>query len=240
MLARGTGQAITTFSAYRSSGGYDDKGNPVPGARYERLELDTYLEYGVTNAITIGAQPRYQWAWSGAGSSRQSAHGWSDIDLFVRRRMWRVGGWVSSVQALTVLPDAYDPHTSPAPGTGRRAYEARLLAGRNLGRNGWGYVDVEAAYRLGTSGVADQIRSDATLGVRPWANWLAIAELNSTVSTTRGDGTAGAAYDLLKLRISAVRNLNQHTAIELGYWRDLAGRRVGLGDSVFLSCWLRF
>jgi hypothetical protein len=240
MLARGSGQAITTFSAYRSTGGYDDRGNPVPGAKYERLELDTYLEYGLTNAITIGAQPRYQWAWSGSGASRQSSSGWSDIDLFVRRRLWDVHGWVSSVQALAVLPDAYDPHKSPAPGTGRAAYEARLLAGRNLGAHNWGYLDVETAYRVGTSGLSDQIRGDITLGLKPRADWLAIAEFTSTISTTLGDGTAGASYDLSKLRLSVVRNLTQTASVELGYWRDVAGRRVGLGNSIFLSCWLRF
>lgn len=235
---KGGAQLITTFTDHASSGRFDDKGNPVV-PDYLRYEIASYAEYGLTDWLTLGVEPRYEWARSGSGVSSQASQGMGDIDVFTRAPLTRLGAWVTSVQGTAILGAAYDKARRPAPGTGENAYELRLLAGRNLGSSE-SYVDFETGYRAGQGGVADQFRFDATLGLKPWHRWLLLEEMFLTKSLGNGDGVAGHAYDLVTLQSSLVYSLTQYLGLQLGYERDIAGSAVGLGNTGVLALWARF
>ena len=237
--AEGHLQVLTTLTYHSSQGGFDDRGNPV-AQRYSRFEVSPYIEYGAAPWLTIGAQPRYQWAQSGDGRARQSSQGWGDIDVFARVPITTVSGWIISAQGTAVLGDAYDRARRPAPGTGEDAFEARLLIGRSLKRDSLGYVNVEAAYRAGTGGVADQYRLDSALALNPWRNWLLLEEMFLTRSIGDGDGALGHAYDLIKVRSSAVYFITPHFGLQAGYERDVEGTGVSLGDAGVAGLWVKF
>lgn len=64
-LPRGEGQVIASLNYSASGAGVDDRGNQVSADSFQRIDISTYTEYGVRDWLTIGAQPRYQWAHSG-------------------------------------------------------------------------------------------------------------------------------------------------------------------------------
>ncbi|MFZ1991914.1 MAG: hypothetical protein WAW96_19335, partial [Alphaproteobacteria bacterium] len=196
---KGDIQVISTLTYHSSLGGFDDRGNPV-ASKYARFELSPYIEYGATNWLTLGAEPRYQWAQSGSGAARQTSQGFGDIDLFARAPLVKYGPWVTSIQGTAILSEAYERSRRPAPGTGENAYEARLLIARNLKAHSGSYLNVEMAYRFGQGGVADQLRLDSALGLKPWRRWLFLEEMFLTRSIGIGDGAPGHAYDLIKVR----------------------------------------
>jgi hypothetical protein len=239
MQPKGHGQAISIVSDYRTSGSLDDHGNPTGGS-YRKLELSTYLEYGLTERITIGAQPFYQWAESGTGTAKQSGEGFGDINIFVRHSLWRRGEWVSSVQATAILADAYNAGDVPARGTGDDAYEVRFLAGRNLGPKKANYINLETAYRLGSGGTADQFRADISLGYRPARRLVLIEEASYQDSLGKGGGLPGDSYTLLKAQASVLYFVTDRIAVQAGYGGDLAGEGVGLGNVFLSGLWIRF
>jgi hypothetical protein len=240
VMAKGEGQAITTLSLYHSDGGFDDQGQPVPVARYRRTEIATYLEYGLTDRLTVGFKPRYQWASTGAGTLRSEGRSLGDLDVLARRNLFTHGPWVGAVQGLVKFP-AYERSRLPAPGNGRREYELRLAMARNLEIVWPGdFIDAELAYRRGTRGLADQIRAEATIGLRPSSRLMILVKGYRTVSQGLGDGHPGSSYDLDKLELSGVLRLTRSVSLELGAVRDLSGQRVGLGHAVNVGLWLRF
>jgi hypothetical protein len=240
VMGKGEGQAITTLSLYRSDGGFDDQGQPVPAARYRRTEIATYLEYGLTHRLTIGFQPRYKWTSTGVGALRSEGKSLGDLDVFARRHLFTAGAWVGAVQGLIKFP-TYERSRLPAPGNGRREYELRLAMGRNI-KIAWpsDFIDAEFAYRRGTRGLADQIRAEATIGLRPSSRLMILVKGYRTVSQGLGDGLPGSSYDLDRLELSGVLRLTRSVSLELGAGRDLSGDRVGLGRTVNLGLWLRF
>ena len=236
---QGHAQVITTFTYHSSRGSFDDKGNSVT-LQYQRFELAPYIEYGAATWLTLGAEPRYQWAQSGSGAARQTSDGMGDVDVFARVPLLKFGPWVTSIQGTAIFADVYDRLRRPAPGTGRDAYEARLLVGRNLSPRSASHFNLEAGYRMGQAGVADQIRFDGALGLKRWRRWLFLQEIFITQSIGDGDGVPGHAYDLTKLRSSAVYSLTEHLGIQAGYERDIAGSGVSLGDTGLVAIWAQF
>jgi hypothetical protein len=239
-MPKGRGQAITTLTFYRSQGGFDDQGQPVPAARFQRTEAASYLEYGITKGLTVGAEPRYELVASGVGPLRNETRGPGDLDLFARQHILKYGPWLASVQALVKLP-LYSRARQPLPGNGFREYEFRVALGRPM-RLLWpgAFIDSEIAYRRGTGGLADQIRTDITVGVRPAPRFLVLLKGYRTRSLGIGGGTPGASYDLDKAEVSGVLRVTRTMSLELGAERDFAGERVGLGTAVHAAVWLRF
>ncbi|MFO1185999.1 MAG: hypothetical protein U1E87_00180 [Alphaproteobacteria bacterium] len=230
---------ISTLRFYRSQGGFDDRGQPLPTAHYSRTEVSKYVEYGLTPRFTVGAEPRYQKASAGVGSFQAKGSGLGDLDIFVRRSLFKYGPWVTSVQGLVKLP-MYDRAENPARGNGRREYEMRVGAGRNIVIWMPGFVDGELAYRRGTKGLADQLRVEGTMGVRPSQRLTVLVKGLRTKSHDLGDGLPGSAYDLDKAEVSAVLRLSRSLSGEIGVSRDLSGERVGLGHALIASLWVRF
>lgn len=239
-LPRGTGQAITTLRLYRSSGGFDDLGQPVPAAHFRRTEFASYIEYGLARGLTIGMEPRYEIVASGAGSSRQSNKAPGDLDFFVRKHIADYGVWTTAVQALVKFP-LYSRTRQPLPGNGAREYEIRAAVGRN-GKilRMPSFLNAEIAYRRGSRGIADQMRADVVLGLRPMRGLQVLVKQYRTRSVSVGSGAPGSSYDLDKAELSAVMTVLPYASIEVGASRDLAGQRIGLGNAVFGGIWLKF
>jgi hypothetical protein len=239
-LPKGHGQIITTTSLYRSRGGFDDQGQPVPSAQYERVEISSYVEYGLSDRLTIGAEPRHQWASAGSGGAQTRAQAPGDLDLFARYHVLSHGPWTSAFQALAKFP-VYSHSLVPAPGNGRREYEARFAIGRNFSVIGVSaFMDAELAYRMGTHGVADQVKSDFTIGLGPIGRFELLLKAYRTTSVGDGDGRAGSYYDLYKAELSGLMRVSRGVSLEFGAGRDLSGNRVGLGHSASIALWLRF
>lgn len=177
----------------------------------------------------------------GGGVFKKSSNSFGDIDLFVRSKLWASGPWVISGQAVAIIPDTYDVNGELPPGTGHAAYEGRFLLGRSLSRGGWSFLNLEAAYRLGQGGDADQVRGDFSWGVRPWKRWMLLTEASSVTSIGDGSGLPGAAYDSYKARASVVMYVSDRVAIQAGYGVDLVAQENNVyGQSAIISTWVKF
>ena len=57
---------------------------------------------------------------------------------------------------------------------------------------------------------------------------------------TCNETAGGADYDVYKLQLSVVHDLDESVALQLGGWREVAGRNAGGGNALFGAFWLRF
>lgn len=234
--SKGAALAISQGLYYRSEGGFDDRGLEVPEARFQKLAWSTYGEYGLTDRWTLGGEVRAEASASGETAGQLGAFTPGDIDVFVRRSLWRSGRFVASGQALAKLPFAYDGEVAMAPGAGQTDLEARLLAGagwRVLGRGTFSNLEVAWRHRLGAP--SDEVRLDASMGVDVLRRSQVIVGLAAIESLGEGRGS----FSQTKAKGSFVWGLGRSFSLEAGAYAEIEGERIGLGEGAFLALWWR-
>lgn len=238
---------ISTLSDYSAKARFDATGVRAQAARYHKQELSFYSVYGVSDALTLGAQPVFVRvrARSAIGGGQESADSLSHIELFGRQRLFSGVGWVFSAQALVKLPSPGAVEREPLLESSNRDFEARLLSGRS-GSSGKRlfnleyFSTLEAGIRLRDHGAADQGRLDATFGLRVWPGYQFIAQSFNTVALHPGNGQDASAFDLYKAQISILRDLPKGMAVQIGGFSEYAGRNISAGNAFFLAVWSRF
>lgn len=240
---RGEALIITTLSDYRADARFDAAGLRAPAAAYRKQELSIYGVYGVTQSLSLGAQPTFTrlYARPIPGATRQTTNALSHIELFARQRVWAGDDWVLSVQGLIKLPAAKAVEREPLIEASNRDTEARLLfgqSGRLFGREHFSVA--EAGWRARSNGASDQLRTGLTYGIRPWPRWQLIAQNFSTLSTRRNGNPDPFNFDLHKAQLSILRDLPRGFSVQLGGYSEYAGRNIGAGDALFVALWSRF
>jgi Putative MetA-pathway of phenol degradation len=246
-LKEGTGQAILTTSYYVTTDRFDADRHRVSGTRFEKVTINPYLEYGLTDGITLGLSPEYEFLQDHVGAGRiDRTNGFGDVETFARGRLWHDDWSVLSVQGLVRAPTGYDDGRSPALGYGHVDLEGRVLYGLSgkLGGTSW-YTDVEAGLRKRYGPPADEARVDLAIGWRPVPDWLLLAQSFNTQGLRNASGSTAAQangpdYDSFKLQLSAVYALSERVSVQAGGWRELGGRNAGAGNGGLLALWLSF
>jgi len=127
-----------------------------PAVKQNREDAQTYVEYGVTNELTIFGQTALErYALSPPTPDVYTGFDYSDIGL--RAKLWSTGEWVFSGEATLFVPGAYDGAAPAQAGDTGGAGEARLLAGTNFTVGSTpAFFDGEFGYRLRTGGPPDE------------------------------------------------------------------------------------
>lgn len=234
---------ISTLSNYQAKARFDAFGLRVESAGYSRQELSVYGVYGVTDALTLGAQPSFTRlnAQAGIYTGRETRTGLSHIEMLARHKITDGENWVLSGQGLVKLPGANAAGREPLIKESGRDFEARLLFGRSGTLFERAYFSVaETGFRARGNGAADQLRADVTFGIRPWPRWQVIAQNFSTLSASRSVISGPGDFDLYKAQASVLRDLPRGLSVQLGGYAEYAGRNTGAGNALFVALWSRF
>ena len=245
--SKGKSLIISSLSEYRADARFDSLARRAPASAYRKQELSVYGVYGLTEKLTLGAQPSFfrLRAASAPGGRRQGMNGFSHIELFARARLLTGDFWVVSAQALVKLPGPDAPDREPLLEASSSDLEGRLLFGQS-GRlapqwlNLKYFTSLEAGYRLRGAHAADQWRGDASFGVTPMRNYQIIIQSFNIVSVRYPDGSDPTAYDLYKAQVSVVRDLPHGLGVQVGGFREYTGRNIGAGNALFAAIWSRF
>ncbi|MGL5138770.1 MAG: hypothetical protein ACRC7G_13485 [Beijerinckiaceae bacterium] len=235
--AAGKGQAISTLTFSRS---FSPKNAFGQRSRFTKAELGVFIEYGLTDTLTIGALPRFEFRENRFGMQADTNRGLSDSDIFLRSVLWRDNASVLSLQGTVIVPGGYDRRARLPLGDGAFGYEARLLAGHNFKVGEMpAFVELQVGYRFRAGSPADIVKVDATLGLRPADKWLILLQSLSDFSV-RNQGTGGTDFDVSKLQISVVREIAPNVSIQLGAYKEIYGRNLNRGAAVLTALWIRF
>lgn len=235
-------QVINTFSYYHSDERFNQLGDKVPQPTYTKLEYNPYIEYGLWDHTTIGANLFLQQA----RSQGDSNFGLSDAEFFARTRLWQNDKYVISVQPMVKIPGLFDDTDQPTIGSDDPDIGLSALAGYNFelfNRKHYAEAEVGYRHRLGTP--EDQFRFSSTVGFTVAPQWQILAQQFTTLSTDSVKGSTFTQssrddYDLLKLQLSGLYHYDEQLAFQLGGFYNIAGRNVGNGVGAIFGVWTRF
>jgi len=245
---------IATFNNlfyYSTNAFYNEDRQLTSQTRYTKYEYNLYAEYGLQDDITLGFSGSLDAVNGnpGLGSNGGNVpdriwnHGISDPSLFARFRLWQDDASVIAIQPWIKLPSNYLRDGLPRGGSEQTDLELRLLGGHSFQL--WGnyhFINLESAYRKRLSAPSDQMRLDATLGIKLNEQWMVMPQLFSTWRLDRSSQfTQNSAddYNLIKPQLSVVYSFSDDTQLQLGGFHHSYGQNTGAGGGALLSLWVK-
>ncbi len=217
-----------------SVGGVDVDG------KFERIESNNYLEYGVTSSLTLGGKVFYGTSWLTRGTSIESASGFTELEVFAQQQVFRDGRNAGAVKVAVGIPSGFESGARTALQSDGADVEISLLYGRSLTfepiRT---FAAAEMGVRKRFSDSADQLRFLTTIGVEPDERWTFLFDTYS-VKSLRNETPGGADFDVVKIQPSVVWRASRRFSIQAGLSEEIAGRNLDLGTTYFLGFRARF
>ncbi len=216
-----------------------DAGDPAAGG-FESIDTDTYVEFGLSEDITIGGKAIYGTSWLTNSAGSFSDSGFSEIEGFAQYQFTRDIRQAASVKLSAGKPAVYQSGARPTLGGGGADIELAGLYGRNfLFEPVKVFAAGEIGFRKRIGDAADIVRTQGTLGVEPGKHWVLLFETFS-VTSLRNENDAGADYDIVKIQPSVIYRFNRRWALQAGMTEDVATRNVAPGRAYFIGLWSAF
>ena len=221
----GQGEIITAAAFSNSTQFFDDSGKLIPIPAYQKFDLGTYIEYGLSDRVTLILQPFADIAHQGVVQPVPPVA--ATTDFGARFGLASFGSTVISVQVLAHLP-LTDTSTASGLFDQDRAPGAdfRLLLGQGFQIDTMpGFLDMAVSHTWLGDGLPDEWHADATVGVRPTPRFLLLLASYATISND--GGAVCAPWYWMKLQPSIVYDLSQQWSVEGGFSRPSSARTPG-------------
>jgi protein XagA len=236
---KGEGQTIAAATLTRSTRQFDDSGDAVAIPRYDKLEANLLVEYGVTDWLTTMLQPQLLGV-DIAAPTDADTFGPGYTDLGARARLWSDERSVFSAQVFGRIPGRFDDDNPAEIGKTAAELDLRALYGRSFTLEGWSaFINAELAYRVRFDDPPNEARADFTFGVRPDPKLLLLAQSFNTIS----DGSAEGVFEdgrEHKIQLSAVWSLDEVWSLQLGGIATVAGENALRERGVMAAVWRKF
>ncbi len=210
------------------------------GGFFESLENDTYLEFGLTEDITIGGKAIYGTSWLTNSVGTFSDSGFSEVEGYAQYQFLRTMKHAASVKLSAGKPAAFQSGARTSLSAGGADLELAGLYGRNVMFEPFKvFVAAEAGFRKRLGDNADVIRAQTTIGIEPGKHWVLLLESFTAVSL-RNERDDGADYDIVKIKPSVVYRFNRRWAVQAGVTEEIADRNLARGRTYFIGLWSAF
>ncbi|MBX9575407.1 MAG: hypothetical protein K2X07_07195 [Caulobacteraceae bacterium] len=225
----GTGQAILKLESMRADDGFDPAGDRVVLAAARRDDVaGLFVEYGVADRFAV----LFKGDWQRGEDAFVDYDGRGPLEIGVRWQAWRDDRGAASLQVSYADGGEGRNAGYAPPGQGDSDWEIRAAAGRNFTARGRPiFIDLQAARRM-RDGLPDEVRADATVGVRTGPDWTVLAQVFGGV--TDDDGARW-----LNVETSLVRDLGDWS-LQLGWRSAVAGRETPAASGPVVAVWRRF
>jgi hypothetical protein len=203
---------------------FDGRGKRRARDVYRKSDLQLFAEYGLSDRFTaFGSTALQKIDVSDYEGSDRKGLGRSEIGL--RARLYQSGGWTGSVQGSVVIAGAKKGEGAAAIGEADDQVDLRGLVARSFelfGRHG--FIDLQAGYRTRSGDPADEIRADATLGLRIAPRWLLMAQSFNTFGVARWSGPYPLRQRIHKVQGALLFDLTKTLVIFGGVFATPIGR----------------
>jgi hypothetical protein len=238
LAAPGQGEVITAVSFSDSTRAFDANGRLIPIPAYQKFELGSYIEYGLSDRVTLIAQPGMDNVRQGA--AQPIAPTAAGSDLGVRIGLFSFDSSIVSLQTLGHLPftstsmqaGLFDQSRAPSA-------DIRLSLGHGFAIGGMpGFLDVAASHTWLGDSLPDEWHADVTLGLRPQPGILLM--LASYTTVTGQSGASCIYWSWMKLQPSVAFDLSRQWAVETGFFATIVGQNAGRELGPMAALWYRF
>jgi hypothetical protein len=214
-------------------------GTPTP-IHFRKALLQTYTEYGLSNAVTLFAASESAYVEVTQGGLAPYNAFDNAIEGGARFHLRR-GDWgVLSLETSLRTAGAFNFAVSANPAADGDGGRLRLLYGRSFRMGArYGFLDVGAGRQFLSGDRADETELDVTLGL-----WLNPNNMVMVQSFNRFAGAgaiaAYSAFESHKLQFSWVRRMSRHFYLQAGGFFSPAGRNTLDEQGLALALWTRF
>jgi protein XagA len=259
--AKGDGLLIENYSYYYTSRFINNVGKRQSQPTYQKFEYNPYVEYGLADGVTIGANLFLQYIRqnttqsitipTGPFSSVTTTYkgvnqniGIGDSEFFVRKRLWQKDGFIVSAEPMVKAPALISYDEFPDVGNSRPDIGLTLSGGYSFKAYGqYHFANLDTGYRYRFGKQKDQIRIAATLGITLDNQWMVMPQLFITrrtsspnVGPTFNENPAND-YNLTKVQLSTIYKMWDDTALQLGGFYHVDARNSSLGGGVLIALW---
>nr|WP_320049693.1 hypothetical protein [uncultured Desulfuromonas sp.] len=247
------GQAYNRLSGnyYAADRNFDEDGDRKKmsdDGKFTDINLNYYVEYGLTDAATVIASVYYKQIKHDDDTIQMKTYGLGDLDLGLKYRVLKLRGGVLAVQGLVKIPELYDETDSMPLGNGQYDVEARILFGHSLASLFPGYCNVEFGYRWRFEDPSDEYRYLIEVGSDLGDKWYTRVKLDGLISAdngeevldSRGNPTITTEYDLLKLDVAVGYRIDDALGWEAVYTPALSGEDTAAGATYTLALTYQF
>jgi protein XagA len=240
-LPEGTGQWLATLDASTATEFWENNGALASTPRYNKVDADLLVEYGITDRLTVLIDPGLQHIDIAPPVSAERT-GLDYTEFGARYAFFQDPAWVLSGQATIRIPGTFDTSNPAAIGYTDVESDLRVLLGHTFNVAGMAsFFDLEAAERVRTAGYPSEFRVDATLGTYVAPRWLLLLQSFNVVSEGAGNvDYTGGSYDYEKVQLSAVYALTPTWSLQGGGYVTYAGRNALEENGLILGVWHRF
>lgn len=238
LMPPGSGQIIASAAFSGSTRAFDAQGRLIPVPSYEKFELGGYLEYGVADWLTVLAAPAYDKIRQPPPA--QSYDGLGESAIGAKIGLYRAEAAVLSLQASLRTPGpSFTESLGPLQPRRAAAIDLRAMAGCNFEIASMpGFAEVQLGYRFYVQNQPGEGRFDLTLGLRPTAQLLIMAQSFSSVSNGSGNGFLNSSWT--KLLSSVVYDVAPQWSLQIGAFLTVAGKNAGREQGPIGAIWYRF
>jgi hypothetical protein len=231
---------IFTLRYYDSTRFWNSSGNLSNVPIYTKYELDNYLEYGLTERLTLGA---YLSALQSYTAAEGIHRGDNDNEIFGRYVLWQENGKILSFEAFFDLLGSAVQFNVPPSNSHYNTGEALLFGTSgelSKKQNSYWFFDTSAGLiQRYSSGSQLQVNLEGGLKFYQNKLWLFLQEYN-TLSLNKLKSPQGVNYNLFTISPSIVYWLAKGFGLQLGIAQDFYGQNVGKGTTKFVAGWFRF
>lgn len=207
------------------------------------LNLNYYVEYGMTDAATVIASVYYKRIRHEDDTIERKTYGFGDLDLGLKYRLLNLPAGVLAIQGLVKIPELYDENDAMPLGNGQYDFEGRILFGHSLAYLFPGYCNVEVGYRWRFENPSDEFRYLIEVGSDITTNVYARVKLDGLISANNGNDrvdslgnpTITSESDLLKLDVAVGYKINETWGCEAVYSPAICGEDTAVGATYTLA-----
>lgn len=235
-LLRGTLQVFSGVTNSHADQRYDRAGRLGP-VYFNKLYVQDWMEYGLTDALTLIAAPQYITAESGSSKDLLLRYSSPSLEAGGKLLLSKRFGMLA-LQATAKSAGGFDMSISSSGESGRQL-ELRLLYGtgfRLFHRDG--FIDLEVGQRWIERPRPDELALDATAGLWLTQDNLLLLQSFATISG-QGPSRPYDPYRQFKLEGSLVQRITPHWALQGGYFITVAGRSTVKESGMVATLWFR-
>lgn len=238
-LDAGHGQIVVTATPSSADEAFDGTRALTLTPRYNKFEFQTLFEYGVADWLTAILSPGLQHIDIAAPvGARRTGLGYTEFGA--RTRILQGENWILSGQATFRLPGTFDTANPAAIGYNGIEQDVRLLFGYSFKVGAWpAFLDLQLGQRFRSGDPPNELRADATFGVRPLPQWLLLAQVFNVVSEG-ANPPIFPSYDYSKLQLSVVYDLTKQWSLQAGGFTTFSGRNALQENGLVFGAWYRF
>lgn len=238
-MAPGDGQVIVT-GFYTVSDGLSEV-NPeiVPTDSQDRFLYNAFVEYGLTEHVTAVGSLSFVHVDLENGTD-DSRSGLDFVELGPRVLLTRWGSAVLSAQGTVRIPFADESDGPAAIGSTQNEADVRLLGGYGFELFGMrSFAELQAGYRFRFDDPPNEIRVDATIGIRP----IPDLEVQAQAFTVIADGSAEGVFSNSRYtngQLSVIYDVNETWSVQAGVNRTILHNDFIPETTGLVALWYRW